>query len=1229
MTDNQFVHLCIYYSKGVDEFMSHTIDLKSQTLSISSVASVDTISDLLSLNNLSLNTVIKVTGYYTATDGATHYRIVSNTDNGSGIAYNNLYLNILYTNELYSTWFGCKQDGITDDTINFQRFLNFFGKAKLYVPKGIIKISSMLTIMGMFRNATGWDDNRSYRTLEFQGAAFDWYGTENECSINIFCHYNSIIDGVAFVHNSRSNFVNICAVWDSQIKNFYIDTLKFNNAAINSNTKLPYGLTDFDIYYQFNNVFTFGCILKNVIINSTAKNITDKTYGINSLKFNNVAIGSKNCNYCVEIYGDKLLNNVGFNNCDLSYASKALFYLEKENPNCTITLNSCYFDSALPLTEDYNYKYCNFNLYNNYEASNDSKQIFALKTINFTNSIKLGDKGIEPNYLPMGVMNLALNGDLSYATISWDWIRNVNVPITMVDRTYGIHGKVVSMTFSGNGKYVEFPLVSYTPFTGMYTLGLRLKKVSGTGIIQFSYNNNSYKNYDMSLLNDNDDFIVASYGNSTKIFSQGDAIKCVLSSVTDTTQLILELIEIIALPGKQILFNLPLAPTAQIKVTSTTQIHETNVVSVVNTTASTTSSYAEDILFKRIEDIAYYGVATGNLPSYVTTKHIICDKQTLGMYDMLASKAIHGLLQKSLGVITHNLESNRQVALPLTIGHYADTYYVTIRVDSISANVPSLTLYNVNSTNSEQVLSNLQATTGIQKLSVKVGGGNLTAASICEPMIGISKADVAAGKYITYEILGIYDSNLLGNDENFINDIKFAGSPIKRSDALGFDIVLNNERTTIDKEIRCLNGVSDYIRDGKLHRRIKKLLITGDMILDYEPSWTEKYTIGEKSSFVFLKPELNYGFNNSMLPQKASESYVIAPGFSRYTLSTGHGDKNIRSIGAAIPYGVGIEQYCITVRLRNTDLGVESNANLSTAEIINLFSDWFAKNPTYIYYACLDEEVEDLNVTLPTLNGNKTINTLYFTTNKSMGVYPHIRVQRQVSPYMNLDGKSWLAIGDSLTAADGASLAYMDLASYLIPNCITYNYGKSGASIAPYTNVNNRAVGKWIDEAYDTLPEYVSLITIMLGTNDRQTDLVIGTVEDTLAVDTGSGSGVASTSFLAYYKHLILKLYEKYPEAEIVLLTPPRNSKFADTTVINNKAQNTFGDIIQAVKDLAAYLCLRCYDMNHESGVNQLASSSTLKLSWLAKRTNFLTVDGLHYNDLGHELLFRYITSVL
>ena len=109
----------------------------------------------------------------------------------------------------------------------------------------------------------------------------------------------------------------------------------------------------------------------------------------------------------------------------------------------------------------------------------------------------------------------------------------------------------------------------------------------------------------------------------------------------------------------------------------------------------------------------------------------------------------------------------------------------------------------------------------------------------------------------------------------------------------------------------------------------------------------------------------------------------------------------------------------------------------------------------------------------------------------------------------------------------------------------------------------------------------------------------------------------------------ILKLYEKYPEAEIVLLTPPRNSKFADTTVINNKAQNTFGDIIQAVKDLAAYLCLRCYDMNHESGVNQLASSSTLKLSWLAKRTNFLTVDGLHYNDLGHELLFRYITSVL
>lgn len=1209
--------------------MNHSTDLKSQMLAISSINTVDTIAELLTLNNLPLDTVIKVNGYYTATDGATHYRIVSSVDNGSGIAYNNVYLNILYTNELYSTWFGCKQDGITDDTINFQRFLNFFGKAKLYVPQGIIKISSMLTIMGMFRNAENWGDNRSYRTLEFQGAAFDWNGIENACSINIFCHYKSIIDGMTFVHNSLANFVNVCAVWDSQIKNFYFDTLKFNDTVINSQTELPYGLIDFDIYYQFNNIFETGYILKNISINSTTKNLTEKTYGINSLKFNNIVIQSQKCNYCVEIYGDRFLNNIGFNDCDLSYASKALFYLEKENPNCTISLAGCYFDSAIPLIEDYNFKCCNFNLYHNFEASNDSKQVFALKTVNFTNSSKLGDKGIEPNYLPMGVMNLALNGDLSYSTISWDWIRNMNVAIVMLDREYGMHGKVVSMTFSGNGKYVEFPLVAYIPFTGMYTLGLRLKKVSGTGTIQFSYNNIIYKNYDMNLLDDNEDFIIASYGNSSNLFSQGESIKCVLASVTDTTQLVLELIEIIALPGKQILFNLPLAPAAQMNtsITPTLQTPETNTASDVTVAINNISGYTEDILFRRIEDIAYYGSETGNLPSYTTTKHIICDEQTLGMYDMLASRAIQSLLQKPLGIITHSSDSNRQVSLPLTIGHYTDTYYVTIRVDSISESAPSLTLYNVNSTNSAQVLLSLQAIPGIQKLSVKVGGSKLEASSICEPMIGISEADVAAGKYITYEVLGIYDSNLLADEENFINDIKFAGSPIKSSDTLGFDIIMNNQPITISKEIRCLNGVSDYIREGKLHRRIKKLLITGDMILNYEPKWTEKYTIGEKSAFVFLKPELNYGFKQSMLPQRSNQSYVIAPGFSRYTLTTGHGDKNIRSIGAAIPYGVGITQQCIVVRLKNTDLGISSNADLSTEEIINLFSEWFVKNPTYIYYACLDEEVEELNATLPTLQGDKTINTLYFTTHKSMEVYPHIKVQRQVGPYMNLDGKAWLAIGDSLTSADGASLAYIDLASYLIPNCITYNYGKSGASIAPYANVNNRAVGKWIDEVYDSLPEYVSIVTIMLGTNDRQNDLFIGSVEDALEAD--AGTGAVSTSFLAYYKHLIIKLYEKYPEAEIVLLTPPRNSKFADTTVINNAAQNTFGDIIQAVKDLAAYFCLRCYDMNHESGVNQLNSSNTLKLSWLARRTNFLTVDGLHYNDLGHELIFRYITSVL
>ncbi|MGL5798411.1 MAG: hypothetical protein ACRCYT_09430 [Cetobacterium sp.] len=100
---------------------------------------IDTIADMIATKHLAEGDIVRLNGYYSAGDGANHIRIISKTNDGSGILLaNGLYANIVHEGEVNVSWFGARGDGLTDDTNAIKKILNnssvhsFFGCNKTY-----------------------------------------------------------------------------------------------------------------------------------------------------------------------------------------------------------------------------------------------------------------------------------------------------------------------------------------------------------------------------------------------------------------------------------------------------------------------------------------------------------------------------------------------------------------------------------------------------------------------------------------------------------------------------------------------------------------------------------------------------------------------------------------------------------------------------------------------------------------------------------------------------------------------------------------------------------------------------------------------------------------------------------------------------------------------------------------------------------------------------------------
>jgi lysophospholipase L1-like esterase len=234
--------------------------------------------------------------------------------------------------------------------------------------------------------------------------------------------------------------------------------------------------------------------------------------------------------------------------------------------------------------------------------------------------------------------------------------------------------------------------------------------------------------------------------------------------------------------------------------------------------------------------------------------------------------------------------------------------------------------------------------------------------------------------------------------------------------------------------------------------------------------------------------------------------------------------------------------------------------------------------------------------------------------------------------------KSWLAIGDSLTAFYGSygdgkpwddnsvdvtdqgsarstygsnyvSFVEAETGHKALRKSSGQNYGHSGYALGC-------SAGQTHQTLYDAKSEWSSLkpelITLFAGTNDYRYEVDLGTMEDYL-----NSTGISTFyGALRLYIDAFRAKNDVNNRVEIVLITPVQ--RFSDSNTIHDA--NTKGhyleDYANAMKTVGAYESLTVVDLYHDGGIS---SSNYTKLLF----------DKLHPNKQGSEIIANRICRAI
>ena len=216
---------------------------------------------------------------------------------------------------------------------------------------------------------------------------------------------------------------------------------------------------------------------------------------------------------------------------------------------------------------------------------------------------------------------------------------------------------------------------------------------------------------------------------------------------------------------------------------------------------------------------------------------------------------------------------------------------------------------------------------------------------------------------------------------------------------------------------------------------------------------------------------------------------------------------------------------------------------------------------------------------------------------------------------MELKGKKIGFLGDSITEGVGVSdpknLYWQRIATETGAEC--FGYGISGTRIAPQLGVVeivNREDNYFGSRVDDMRPD-LDVIVIFGGSNDfGHGTAPIGAITDrTLG------------TFYGAYHLLLLKVIERYPEAQIVVMTPLHRETEDEPVYVPLQLRRVgkLSDYAQAIRDVAEFYGVPVVDLYRNCMIQPRVP--ILKEKY--------TPDGLHPNDAGQKLIANCVLGVL
>lgn len=215
---------------------------------------------------------------------------------------------------------------------------------------------------------------------------------------------------------------------------------------------------------------------------------------------------------------------------------------------------------------------------------------------------------------------------------------------------------------------------------------------------------------------------------------------------------------------------------------------------------------------------------------------------------------------------------------------------------------------------------------------------------------------------------------------------------------------------------------------------------------------------------------------------------------------------------------------------------------------------------------------------------------------------------------MELKNKKIVFLGDSITQGVGVSdlsNTYWKLFEKL-DGCTVCGFGISGTRIAKQQveTTDNPSFDKYFRSRVCELDADADIVVVFGGTNDYgHGDAAIGKMSDR-----------TDDTFYGALHNLYLDLIKKYPNGQIVIMTPAH--RLNEENYYNSRGLRTAGtlkDYVNIIIEVAGYYGIPVFDLYRLSGIQPEIDEI---------REKFMP-DGLHPSDAGHKLIYNKLQSFL